>query len=140
MTQPTREPLDNKDKIQILLHEYGTLRTEIIHRTNNLYQLLAVGGALFVWLLGHAIDRKFWISLAVTLPLLFLGFWVIRRYMNKAAERLREIEKTVNSLAGVELLVWETLWAGAVTGYFARRLSPLERTTDEERPTDTSGL
>jgi positive regulator of sigma E activity len=140
MTQPTQEPLNNKDKIQILLHEYGTLRTEIIHRTNNLYQLLAVGGALFVWLMGHAVDRRFWISLAVSLPLLCLGFGVIRRYINKTAKRLREIEKTVNSLAGLELMVWETLWAGGVTGYFARSLSPLERTTEEERPTDTSGL
>jgi hypothetical protein len=140
MTQPTRELLTNKDKIQILLHEYGTLRMEIIHRTNNLYQLLAVGGALFVWLMGHAVDRRFWISLSVGLPLLCLGFSVIRRYINKTARRLREIEKTVNSLAGLELLVWETLWAGGVTGYFARSLSPLQGATDEERPTDRSGL
>ncbi|HKC62849.1 MAG TPA: hypothetical protein VKB86_04395 [Pyrinomonadaceae bacterium] len=125
MSQSTREPLSDKDQIQILLHEYGTLRTEVIHRSNNLYQLLTVGGVLFVWLMGHPIDRRFWITLGLAVPLLCSGFWVIRRYTNKLSKRLREIEKRVNSLAGVELLVWETLWGAAVTRYFALRTSPI---------------
>ncbi len=139
MSQSTREPLSEKDQIQILLHEYVTLRTEIIHRSNNLYQLIAVGGALFVWLMGHPIDRRFWITLGLAVPMLFSGFLVIRRYTNKLAKRLREIEKTVNSLAGIELLVWETLWGAAVTRYFAIRTSPLERTADDEHASKTLG-
>jgi hypothetical protein len=39
------DPID-VDRINILLEEYKTLRTEMLSRTNNGYQLLAAGEAL----------------------------------------------------------------------------------------------
>jgi hypothetical protein len=36
-------------KVQILLHEYDTLRTEVIHRINNVYQVLALRLPLVPW-------------------------------------------------------------------------------------------
>jgi ATP/ADP translocase len=109
-----------KDKIQVLLHEYAGLRTELIHRQNNAYQLVAVVGALFVWLSSHAIDARFWITLALATPLVCLLGWMLARDTYKAAKRIREIESQVNGFFGEELMVWETRWGGAVTGVFGR--------------------
>jgi hypothetical protein len=36
------EPIGEKEKLTILLHEYSSLRQEIINRMNNGFQLVAV--------------------------------------------------------------------------------------------------
>lgn len=127
------------EKISVLLHEYNTLRAEIINKGNHLYQLFALCGILFIWIVGHPVDRRFWISIFASLTLLLVGWWFIYRDVEKAAERLREIEKMINDLADEDLLVWETRWGGAVTGYWgrARPLSPAPRTTEDGASTHT---
>lgn len=46
------DPID-VDRINILLEEYKTLRTEILSRRNNGYQLLAAEGALLAVVLAN---------------------------------------------------------------------------------------
>jgi len=118
--------------VKILLHEYATLRSEILTRTSNLYQLIAVGAALFVWVMGQPLSVRFWVALVATLVVLASFCWLITRDIHKAAKRLRELEKDINCRAGETLLVWETRWGGAVTGYWGRGrpLPPNERSPE----------
>lgn len=120
MTDATQEVLNAKDKVQVLLHEYDTLRTEIIHRTNHMYQLLGIGSAILAWLASRPVDARFWILLVLSLGAISLFSWFMHRDISKAAERLRQLEQDVNRRAGEELLVWERRWGGAVTGNLGR--------------------
>jgi hypothetical protein len=118
-----------KEKVQIVLQEYGTLRTELIHRGNNMFQLLAVVVAITVWLCSRPIDTRFWVLLAIAVAAFSTFGWILHRDVEKAAERVREIEAYVNTQVGEPVLQWETLWGGAVTGYLgpARPLKLPER-------------
>jgi hypothetical protein len=121
MVDETHEQLNTLGKVQVLLYEYAGLRMEILHRTGHMYQLLAIGGALFLWLLiPRPIDWRLWVSLVMSLVIVSLFGWFLHRDINKAAARLRELEQEINERAGEELLVWETRWGGAVTGYWGR--------------------
>jgi len=51
---------------------------------------------------------------------MIMGGWVTYRDIVKAAARIRELEKDINVRAGEDLLVWETFWGGAVTGFLGR--------------------
>ena len=120
MVDETQEKISEKDKVQILLHEYDTLRTELIHRGNNMYQLVAVAGAIVVWLVSRVLDARFWILLVLAGVVVSIFSWFIYRDMTKAAERVRQLEKDINKRAREELLIWETQWGGAVTGYWGQ--------------------
>jgi hypothetical protein len=114
------DSLNTQGKVQILLQEYASLRMEIIHRTGHMHQLLAVGGALFLWLASRPIDIRFWISLVAAVVVVGLFGWFLHRDIDKAAERIRQLEEDINRRAGEELLVWERRWGGAVTGYWGK--------------------
>jgi hypothetical protein len=114
-----------KDKVQILLSEHSALSTQIIHRTNNTFQLLAVGGALFVWCASQRqIDFRFWLSVVACVVLVLTVLGLIRRDTFIAAARIRQIEQDINIRVGEELLEWETRWGGAVKGNMIRRSPP----------------
>jgi hypothetical protein len=114
------EPLETKDKIQILLQEYGGLRTEIIHRYNNIYQLITVGAVVFVWAVSHPPDSTLWFGFGASVVTISFFSWSLRLDTARAAERAREIEQEINELAGEELMAWETHWGGHVRGFFGR--------------------
>lgn len=135
MTTQSKEPFSNKEKVPILLHEYDKLCQEIHNRTNNGFQLLfSVGVALFVWIVTQQkIDWKFLIALGVGLLTLLVGGWLIFRDINKAAMRLRELENDINLRAGEKLLVWETKYGGAVTGYLGRAKPLRDKTKQIEK-------
>jgi hypothetical protein len=106
------------NNIQILLHEYDTLREEILTRSSHGIQLFGVAIVLFVWLIiRDKFDRRLLIACTIIICLLGVGGWTINRDISKAASRLRELEKDINNRAGEKLLIWETKWGGAVTGY-----------------------
>jgi hypothetical protein len=103
------------DKIQILLAEYGSLRTEVIHRTNNLYQLVAAGAVLFsVAVSRQRIDAVFWITVGLSITVVAAFAFLINRDLDKAARRLRDLELDINTRAGETLMIWETRWGGVV--------------------------
>jgi hypothetical protein len=57
----TRVEFTQKDKIQILLSEYSTLRSKLVARTGFGFQIGAVGVVLITWLLqqlkGSGVSR-----------------------------------------------------------------------------------
>ena len=122
------QSLGAQEKLQVLFKEYDALRTGILGRTNNGYQLWGIGAALLTFLISRPIDRKFW-ALIILFALVFSLFsWTTYRDIKKAAERLRELESSINDLAGDELLQWETRWGSGVTGFFGRA-RPLKQST-----------
>jgi hypothetical protein len=120
MTVSANKPFSEEEKVRILLNEYATLRSEILGRTNHMYQLGAAGTVLVLWTIGRPVGFGFWFGLTIALVALPYFFWLISRDVQKAATRLRELEKESNSRAGETLLVWETRWGGAVTGIWGK--------------------
>jgi hypothetical protein len=132
MTMESSE--DKKSKINVLLAEYNTLRGEAIARSGHRFNLMAIGvaaatffvGSLLIW-----IDRVRAQPLpergvsALLLATVFIGgawfFWYVSRKswaeLEKAVNRVREIELQINELSGEDLLVWENLHGGAKIGY-----------------------
>jgi hypothetical protein len=117
----TQHVFDEPAKVEILLHEYDALRSEIVGRTNDGFNLLAVAGGLFGIALSLAPGScRFWALAVIGLVV----FEVARREtfyrIGRAAERLRQIEADINKRVGEEkpLLVWETDWGAADRGWF----------------------
>jgi hypothetical protein len=111
-------PTDPFPGIQILLQEYSTLRSEILGRTNNIYQLIAGVPAVLIFILQQ--QSHFLILLSILIATTGLFTWLISRDISKAARRLRQLEREINRRAGDHLLEWETRWGGNVTGYWGR--------------------
>lgn len=123
------DTLNNMGKIQVLLHEYATLRQEIITRTTHGFQLVAAGAVVLVWVMTRQeLNVQFWFGAAIAILVVLIAIWFIIRDIGKAAKRIRELEKDINRRAGEELLVWETYWGGAVTGFWGRA-RPLPKNT-----------
>jgi hypothetical protein len=122
------EPLGRKDRINILLKEYDSLRADIVLRTNNLFTLMGISGAALIGLLSLRLGYSLWPPLLTLAGVSLLIWWVITQNIRRAASRLVSIEEHVNRLAGGEaLLVWETHWGGAKIGWFRSRLSGSNR-------------
>src|SRR5438045_7232209 len=92
MSDNSSELLSQKDKIQILLQEYNTLRAEIILNGNKTFQLLALVGALFVLVISRPIDARFWIALVAAFIGIFCFSFTIMRDIRRLAKRIRELE------------------------------------------------
>jgi len=98
------------DKIAILLHEYDTLRNEIIQRNTVMFQSIGIYATVLVGLLVLISQKGMnYDFVMVAATIVFGGALVwIDVDTAKAAERVREIESIVNSQAGETLLIWET--------------------------------
>jgi hypothetical protein len=114
---PSGDTLTRKEKIEILFKEYDTLRTEIMTRTNNGYQLSAIAAGAMTWLISRPIDIRFWIASTLAAVVFSLFYVLIMRDINKFAARIRELEGEINALSGADLLEWETHWGGAAAGH-----------------------
>jgi hypothetical protein len=125
---------DDKTKINVLLAEYNTLRSEAVARSGHRFNLMAIGiaavtflaGAVLVWLdkIQTQNNTIIWISVVVLLTVVLIGIWVVRelshtswRDLEKAVARVREIELQINDLLREDLLIWENLHGGSVAGY-----------------------
>jgi hypothetical protein len=144
--------LSQKDRIQILLNEYNTLRSEIMARTGYGFQLLPLGGAVITWLIQTLLTIKATLSI---FSVWFLGIAIFiisvvyimancvnARDLKAAARRVKELEHEINSRAGEHLLIWETLSGllnkmGLWKSFFSKA-RPLPRT--ELPPLDPSYL
>jgi hypothetical protein len=107
--------------IEILLHEYDSLRDEALSRVSARFQLLGYL-SIAATLLGVSSISKNWvwayivvITLAILLSLWLYFGWAIKR----CAIRLREIEEEINGTVGREVLRWERrLPRGGLHGLF----------------------
>lgn len=121
------------EKTQIILHEYDSLRAEIVQRSGYMFQLIEVAAVIgFGLIIIFTTDIKyrqkllskstfgilFWSALSATIILFVIALFGFHRDIEKSAARIREIETHINSTYGEELLQWETRWGGAVTGYW----------------------
>jgi hypothetical protein len=108
------------DKIQILLAEHKSLRDEITAKNGQQYQFLMLAVAVIALLanLTRSDPLIFWPAVVVSLMLSALQFWTFVRDTWKAGERVREIELDINERAQEDLLIWENLWGGSVTGFY----------------------
>ena len=119
--QIAKEEFGPKDKVLILFKEYDTLRTEIIARTNNCYQLWVAAAAAVAWLTSRQLELTL-LALTATLGLIFLAAaGALYRDINALSCRASTIEAKINLLSGgEELLEWETRWGGySPNGWFS---------------------
>lgn len=120
-TENRSEMLGEKEKVQILLQEYSTLRSELVANGTKTFQMAALVGALLTLTLGRPVDNRFWIAALVGVVGLFaLGFTVVRD-IKRLNRRVTELEAEINRRAGEELLVWESRWGAVATGFIFPR-------------------
>ncbi len=121
--------LSQADKIQILLHEYDTLRNELLQRYAASFQAIGVFALVLTGLVTviatNGINKTLIALLcSSTIIFLFVMLWIDYDTF-KGAKRLREIEADVNARAGETLLKWETEWGwgGTAIRFFQRQNS-----------------
>ena len=99
--------LGEKEKIQIRLAEYNTLRAEIIARTTNAYQVWGLIAVVVIWILQQPVGSTLAIGVTLAVVGLSFGLWSLTRDVIRAGIRVQEIEREINDRAGEKLLVWE---------------------------------
>ncbi len=124
------------EKVRILLSEYAALRSEILSRTNQGYQLLVVGMAAMGFFAAIYKDSPWELLLlvgALLITVYAFACWFVLRDIHKLAARVREIEIDVNDRCGEDLLVWENLSGWTKTGFWLG-FRPLPRQKLENAP------
>jgi len=114
---PKLSGLGQKDRIQILLSEYSTLRSEILSRTGFGFQIAAVAAAVITWFIQQPLSNHsayFWLAVIGIAFSFSISIFVNVRDLTRAAYRVKELEHEIDSRAGEHLLVWESL-SGVLT-------------------------
>mgnify|MGYP001590629171 CR=1 FL=1 len=121
------ENIETKLKIEILLKEYGTLRTEILQRINARFAVVGLLGALFAFALSEVKGQPGmfsiyvrWLSLALGAGVLVTLWWYLGIIIQRLASHISSIEQRVNQFAGEELLTWETKYGWGRLGKLKR--------------------
>lgn len=127
---------DKAHRLAILLHEYDTLRAEIVARTGVGFQRVAVGAAVLAWLGSSPLTFRLCLWLLSAAAAFGLSVWVNHRDQAKLAARLRQIEAQVDAeTGGWYVLQWERLWGSAATGGWGRA-KPLPVPPRSSTPSD----
>ena len=100
--------LVEKDKIQILIAEYNTLREELIAAGNKMYQILTVGSALLVFLISQYPTPKFWLAVIAAIIIVVVFSVLNIADTRRLALKVRQLEEEINKRAGETLLTWES--------------------------------
>jgi hypothetical protein len=108
-------PLEDKDKVAVLLAEYNSLRTWIFARVNNGYQLIAVGPAIIALVLTQTSGWVTAFTLGGGIGLLLVGLFLSWLHVHEAGPRMIELELLINKMAGEPLLMWEQQQGGLLT-------------------------
>ena len=109
-------------RIQVLLHEYNTLRAEVLSRYVAQFQSGGIAAIVLLSIITLISNRGFnyWLGALIALDLvLYVAVLIwIDVDIAKAARRLKTLEQEINSLAtGEPLLKWETVWGiGGILG------------------------
>ena len=107
--------MDDKDRIAILLTEYNTLRTEAMAVRTYVIQACSIGVPMLVGLIGLFFSLKIsWQrytvgATALSVLCVLIGVTIHSDQQTRGfTKQIRELEATVNRLAGQRLLTWET--------------------------------
>lgn len=113
--------LSDYEKINIILEEYKTLRTEVTERNGILIRVFTVAATLIVGTIGLMVQASAYIagSIVIFLGALLIAFtwFVVDQSARKCSYRLQEIEQAINELAKERLLCWESRFGLPATGY-----------------------
>lgn len=141
MSERAEEALGPKQKIDILLKEYDTLRAETVVRVAGVHQSVSIGIAAFTWLasmltwflstqLATPPSKAFssWTPVFVSIILCFVMLAAVliwfayagARDQRMISLRLGQLERQINALAGANLLCWESNWGMLATGHVRR--------------------
>ena len=115
--------LKTTEQIQILLAEYSTLRAEIIQRITWKIQLMTaaaagiaiVGSTLLAGAIYTGVFLLFLVVVFFCTAILF-----IRRETSEVVDAIVKLERSINEMAGQELLSWETQKGLSAMGHAAR--------------------
>lgn len=121
---PVEPPLTRHQKIEILMREYDTLRTETLERISSWFQICGGAGAAVVGILviGAAYSAALAAVLLVIFPIpIFVMFRNVDFDMRELGSRIREIENQVNQLAEEDLLAWENHRGGILPHQVRKR-------------------
>jgi hypothetical protein len=108
--------LNDEKKIEILLAEYNSLRTESLEAVKNKFQILSFGFAGLTVFVGSALTARITIAasllvLLVIVPTLSKAITIIwlgeHRRMVRAGGGVAALEIEINRIAGENLLGWE---------------------------------
>src|ERR1700722_3367680 len=114
--------MTDPEKIDILLKEYDSLRSELVGRVTYWYQLGALAVLVLGWVALCPLDKRTAIILALLVSLGTFFAALLARDVRILGKRIRQLEKEINTLAGADLLKWETHYGGSATStYFWRR-------------------
>ena len=120
-----------KDKIQILLAEYNTLRSQIISRGTSMFQTVTIGIAS-LGLVASQASASPWLStflfVFLLLVIALLGR-LINRDLHEEAEHVRKLENKINALVREPLLTWENRFGRAKTGWWHGLFPRTKRTS-----------
>jgi hypothetical protein len=103
--------MSTSDKVNSLLFEYNSLRSEIMQRNSvfNQYCVISVPASVAaVSVVTSAVPLLGIILFLVICCLLYVVFRIIEFDTLAAAARVRELEAQINEMAGERLLTWET--------------------------------
>jgi hypothetical protein len=122
--------LGEKERVQILLAEYASLRTEANARISSMYVVAGWSTVAVIWLLQQPWNNySFWIGFLIW----GMGASYVARILGfdtaNASRRCREIEGEINKRAGEKLLLWESERGGLNRSYW-RRLFFIQRSDD----------
>jgi hypothetical protein len=109
----------DKERLQVLLAEYNTLRAELLTRTSNGFQVAAITAGFVAVLLQWPWGVRLWIGLGISIVFCACCFWIIVSATAKLEARLRALERVINERVGQELLVWEKEFGAAQRGPYA---------------------
>jgi hypothetical protein len=119
--------LDEKEKTNILLSEYNSLRTEVNERISNAFQVAAISvtGLALCFQIQMADSTRVNALLIVGIGAAFL-LWIIFHNFLNAGLRVQELERDINKRASEKLLIWENERGGlAIKGWQLRILVSL---------------
>lgn len=115
--------MSTNDRVLTLLAEYSSLRSEIMQRNSvfNQYCVISVPASVAAVSFAYTAYPPAGILLFLVIgALLYVVFRIIEFDTLAAAARVRDLEKTLNGMAGERLVTWETDCGLNTVGYRER--------------------
>jgi hypothetical protein len=110
--------LGERERVQILLAEYASLRSETNSRIASMYQSGGWAAAITLWFLTQEFNLRLVIGLVIGLTAIIYAIRMLSFDLVNAAHRVRQLEQEINRRAGTNLMVWESELAGLNKEYW----------------------